>query len=63
MMLFAPVTILQTLFQSYFVTANRPSLGLILSVISGIVNIVLDAFFILKLNLGISKAALATSLG
>lgn len=63
MMYFAPATILQTLFQSYFVTANRSSLGLVLSVISGIVNIVLDDFFILKLNLGISGAALATGLG
>lgn len=63
MMFFAPATILQTLFQSYFVTANRPSLGLALSVISGIVNVFLDAFFILKLNLGISGAALATGIG
>lgn len=63
MMFFAPATILQTLFQSYFVTANRPSLGLVLSVISGIVNVFLDAFFILKLNLGISGAALATGIG
>ncbi|MDO5813646.1 MAG: MATE family efflux transporter [Bacillota bacterium] len=63
MMLFAPATILQTLFQSYFVTANRPSLGLALSVISGITNVFLDVFFILKLHLGIQGAALATGMG
>ena len=33
---FAPAAILQCLFQSYFVTAGRPNLGLVLTMIAGI---------------------------
>lgn len=39
---FAPAAILQCLFQSYFVTAGRPNLGLVLTMIAGILNAVLD---------------------
>lgn len=63
MMYFAPAAMLQALFQCYFVAANRPSLGLNLSIFAGITNVVLDYFFIAKLHLGISGAALATGLG
>ncbi len=63
MMYFAPAAMLQALFQCYFVAANRPSLGLNLSIFAGITNVVLDYIFIAKLHLGISGAALATGLG
>lgn len=55
---FAPAAILQCLFQSYFVTAGRPNLGLVLTMIAGILNAVLDYVFIVVCQMGISGAAL-----
>ena len=62
-MLFAPACTLQTLFQSYFVTASRPGLGLWLTVAAGILNAVLDYVLIVPIPLGIAGAALATGFG
>lgn len=63
LMLFAPACTLQTLFQSYFVTASRPGLGLWLTVAAGILNAVLDYVLIVPIPLGIAGAALATGFG
>ena len=60
---FAPVCLLQALFQSFFVTAGRPGLGLSLTVSAGITNMLLDYLFVVPLHLGVSGAALATGLG
>jgi Na+-driven multidrug efflux pump len=43
---FAPVCLLQALFQSFFVTAGRPGLGLSLTVSAGITNMLLDYLFV-----------------
>lgn len=61
--LFAPFSMLQGLFQSFFVTAGRPKLGLILTVFAGIANAVLDFVFIAIFQMGIFGAALATGIG
>lgn len=42
-----PFFMLQTTFQSFFVTAEKPRLGLVVIVLSGVANMVLDALFIL----------------
>lgn len=63
MLLSAPFTILQALFQSFFVTAGRPGLGLGMTVCSGLTNGVLDYVFIVPLGLGVTGAALATGAG
>ena len=63
MLLFAPASILQLLFQCFFVTAGRPNLGLGLTVASGVANAVLDYVFIVPLDLGVAGAALATASG
>ncbi len=63
MILSTPLATLQLLFQIFFVTAGKPKLGLILTVSSGIANIILDALFISIFNLGIRGAAIATSIG
>lgn len=60
---FAPACLLQALFQSFFVTAGRPGLGLVLTVSAGIANMILDYVFVVPLHLGVSGAALATGLG
>ena len=61
--LFAPGYILQLLFQSFFVTAGRPGLGLGLTVLSGVANAILDYVLIVPAGLGIAGAALATAAG
>ena len=62
-MYFAPACMLQTLFQSYFVTSGNSKIGLILSFVSGVFNVVFDYVFIALFNMGIAGAALATGLG
>lgn len=63
MILAAPLATLQLLFQVFFVTAGKPKLGLILTISSGVANIVLDAYFVGVLQMGIRGAALATAIG
>lgn len=60
---FSPVAMTQMLFQSFFVTAGKPRLGLGLTILSGLSNIVLDYIFIKDLNMGIAGAAYATAIG
>lgn len=62
-LLFAPALTLQLLFQSFFVTAGKPALGLILTILAGVANAVLDYIFIVPLDLGIKGAAIATVIG
>ncbi len=63
LVLFAPACMLQALFQSYLVTAERPTLGLALTIMAGILNAVLDYVLIVHFGLGVSGAAIATGLG
>lgn len=51
---------LQNVFQSFFVAAGKPQLGLKVIVAAGCTNIILDAVFIAGLHFGIAGAALAT---
>lgn len=60
---FAPAFFLQTSFQTFLVTAGKPTLGLILTLAAGAVNILLDYFFMAVLDMGIAGAATATGLG
>ncbi len=53
---------LQSVFQSFLVTAEKPTLGLVVTVAAGLTNVVLDFVMIGVLRLGIVGAALATSL-
>ena len=53
---------LQSTFQSFLVTAERPNLGLYVTVAAGVANMVLDALFIAVFKWGIEGAALATAL-
>ena len=63
LLLFIPANILQTLFSNLFVTAGKPGLGLGVSVLAGVANIILDYIFIVPLGLGIRGAALGTGFG
>lgn len=53
---------LQFLFQIFFVTAEKPKLGLYVTLLAGITNMVLDALFIAVFHWGITGAAVATAL-
>ncbi len=58
-----PLSILQLLFQIFFVTAGKPQLGLAVTVGGGVTNLVLDYLFVARWDWGVSGAALATAIG
>ena len=53
---------LQNVFQSFFIAAEKPRLGLTVTVAAGVTNMVLDALFIAVFNWGVAGAAIATVL-
>ncbi len=57
-----PFFMLQNVFQSFLVTAQKPQLGLIMTVAAGVTNMVLDFLFIAVFNWGIAGAAIATAI-
>ncbi len=57
-----PAFMLQNMFQSFLVTAEKPTLGLMITVGAGLTNIVLDALFIIGFHWGIVGAAVATTI-
>ncbi len=57
-----PVYILQYEFQCLFAVAEKPGLGLCVTVAAGVVNMILDAVFVAGLRWGITGAAAATAL-
>ena len=54
---------LQNVFQSFFVTAEKPHLGLYVVIAAGVTNMVLDFLFVGILGFGLAGAALATVCG
>lgn len=58
-----PAWILLYEFQLFFVTAEKPKLGLFVTVAAGVTNIVLDALFIIVFKWGLAGAAAASALG
>lgn len=57
-----PALMLQYEFQSFFITAEKPQLGLMVTVIAGVANMVLDALFTAVLPFGLAGAASATAI-
>ncbi len=59
-----PFNVLQFLFQSFYVTAERPQLGLWVTIASGVTNIVLDSVLVILLpqEYKLAGAAIATAL-
>lgn len=59
-----PFYVLQMLFQSFFVTSEKPKLGLVVIVASGVTNMVLDAVLVILLpqELKLAGAAIATAM-
>lgn len=57
-----PTFLLQYEFQSFFIAAERPQVGLYVTVASGVTNMVLDALLVAVFPLGLFGAAIATAL-
>ncbi len=56
-----PFFMLQNLFQSFFIVAEKPKLGLFVTVGAGVTNIILDALLVGVFQIGLEGAAIATS--
>ncbi|MBQ7758873.1 MATE family efflux transporter [Anaerotignum sp.] len=63
MMAFYAVSVVQTMFQTLFITAGKPNLGLWLNVAAGLSNILFDYIFIIRMDMGIVGAAWGTVSG
>lgn len=61
-LVFNTMFMLQNVFQSFLVTAERPKLGLVVIVAAGLTNMALDALFIVGFRWGVVGAACATGL-
>jgi len=57
-----PFFMLQNTFQAFLIAAERPKLGLYITVGAGVTNMVLDALLVGVLSLGLVGAALATAI-
>lgn len=58
-----PFAMLQYSFQSFMITAEKSTLGFLVTVIAGVTNAVLDAVFVLGFHWGLAGAAAATVAG
>ena len=57
-----PAFMLQMCFQSFYMTAERPQLGTVMSIVCAVTNMVLDALFIAVFHWGLAGAAAASML-
>lgn len=53
---------LQNMFQSFLIVAEKPQLGFAITVLAGVTNIIGDYIFVAKLSMGVNGAAFATAL-
>ena len=53
---------LQNVFQSFLIAAERPKLGLWVTVVAGVTNMILDALFMAVFHWGVAGAAIATGI-
>lgn len=60
---FTTFYMLQNIFQSFLAAAEKPKLGLIVTLVAGCTNAALDALFIVAFKWGIVGAAVATGVG
>lgn len=58
-----PAFMLQNVFQSFFVTAEKPKLGLAVIITAGVTNMILDLLFVGILGFSLAGAAVATVCG
>ena len=56
-----PAFMLTNIFQGFLITAEKPQLGLYITVAAGCTNMVFDVLFVAVLDLGLAGAAAATT--
>ncbi len=57
-----PAFMLQNVFQSFLITAEKPKMGLVVTVCAGVTNIILDFLLVGVFSLGLAGAAAATAI-
>ncbi len=62
LLLATPAQLLQFEFQSFFITAEKPMLGFLVTVIAGVTNIILDSLLVVVFKWGLQGAAIATAI-
>ncbi len=60
LLLTLPAFMLQNMFQSFLITAEKPNLGLFVTILAGVTNMILDALFVIVFKWSIVGAAAAT---
>ena len=61
--LITPVSLVNVVFNSYYSTAGKPSMGLFCSVLNGSINILCDIILIVVMKIGVLGACIATVTG
>ena len=61
--LITPITLLNGVFNTYFSTAGKPSMGLLCSMVNGAINIGLDIVLVMIVRMGVLGACIATVAG
>lgn len=61
--LITPITLLNGVFNTYFSTAGKPSMGLLCSLMNGAINISVDVVLIVIMRIGVLGACIATVAG
>ena len=60
---FTPITLTNAVFNNYYSTAGKPSMGLVCSIVNGTINISLDVLLVVVKQMGVLGACLATISG
>ena len=61
--LITPISLTNAVFNAYFSTAGRPSMGLVCSIVNGTVNVILDVILIVVKKIGVLGACISTVSG
>lgn len=61
--LITPITLINAVFNAYFSTAGKPSMGLVCSLVNGGINVILDVLLIVVQQMGVLGACISTVTG
>ena len=61
--LITPISLVNVVFNSYYSTAGKPSMGLLCSILNGSVNVICDIILIVIMKIGVIGACIATVAG
>ena len=61
--LIMPIVLLNGVFNAYFSTAGKPSMGLVCSIVNGAVNVILDVILVVIYKIGVLGACISTVAG